>query len=131
MTDELEGDTITEFVSGGPKNYGYKTANGKVCCKVRGFTLSVHGDRQLNYDVMKSNVIDEVQSPLENPRLTNVNNPNFFTRDPSTKRIKVIPRTKKYALVFDKRVVDVETFDTVPYGFTRLPEEDVETLMQL
>ena len=34
MTDELEGDTILKFVSGGPKNYGYKTVSGKVCCKV-------------------------------------------------------------------------------------------------
>ena len=38
MTDELEGDTIPEFVSGGPKNYGHKTESGKVCCKVGGFT---------------------------------------------------------------------------------------------
>lgn len=49
MTDELEGDDhIVEFVSGGPKNYGYQTAAGKVCCKVRGFTLNVRGDKQLN-----------------------------------------------------------------------------------
>ena len=33
MTDELDdGDYITEFVSGGPKNYGYTTKSGKVCC---------------------------------------------------------------------------------------------------
>ena len=25
MTDELDGDHIVEFVSGGPKNYAYKT----------------------------------------------------------------------------------------------------------
>ena len=31
MTNELDdGDYITEFVSGGPKNYGYQTANGKI-----------------------------------------------------------------------------------------------------
>ena len=42
MTDELEdGSYITELVSGGPKNYGYTTSTGKVCCKVRGFTLNV------------------------------------------------------------------------------------------
>ena len=38
MKDELEGDYIEEFVSGGAKNYGYKTAGGKVECKVRGFS---------------------------------------------------------------------------------------------
>ena len=30
MTDELEGDVIDEFVSGGAKNYGYKTRGGKI-----------------------------------------------------------------------------------------------------
>lgn len=49
ITDELEGgDHIVEFVSGGPKNYGYTTHQGKVCCKVRGFTLNVRGHQQLN-----------------------------------------------------------------------------------
>ena len=28
MTHELDGDVITEFVSGGPKNYGYTTRQG-------------------------------------------------------------------------------------------------------
>ena len=41
MTDELDGDVITEFVSGGAKNYGYQTRGGKVVCKVHGFTLNV------------------------------------------------------------------------------------------
>ena len=36
MTNELnDNDVITEFTSAGPKNYGYKTRQGKVCCKVR------------------------------------------------------------------------------------------------
>ena len=43
MTDELDGDTITEFASGGAENYGYRTAGGKTECKVRGFTLNVRG----------------------------------------------------------------------------------------
>ena len=44
MTNELDdGDFITEFTSGGLKNYGYKTQQGKVCCKVRGFSLNVRG----------------------------------------------------------------------------------------
>ena len=32
MTEELDnGDFIVEFTSAGPKNYGYKTHQGKVC----------------------------------------------------------------------------------------------------
>ena len=41
MTGKLnDGDIITEFTSAGPKNYGYKTHQGKVCCKVKGFALN-------------------------------------------------------------------------------------------
>ncbi|CAH3029028.1 unnamed protein product [Porites evermanni] len=57
MTDELEGDVIVEFVSRGAKNYGYRTRNGKVECKVRGFTLNHRGAAVLNFDTMKRNIL--------------------------------------------------------------------------
>ena len=64
FTSELDADDyIEEFVSGGPKNYGYKTKNGHVECKVRGFRLNWEGKTQLNYNVMRQNVLDEIQSP--------------------------------------------------------------------
>lgn len=118
MTNELDdGDYITEFVSGGPKNYGYITKSGKVCCKVRGFTLNVLGSAQLNYEVMRQNVLEEIRQPLEERRNVEVLNPRFFTRDPTTKRLRVMPHVKKYGLVFDKRVVDPITFQSFPYGY--------------
>ena len=39
LTDELNGDYITSFVSGGPKNYAYRTKSGKTDTKIRGITL--------------------------------------------------------------------------------------------
>jgi hypothetical protein len=99
MTNELDDDDfITEFTSAGPKNYGYKTKRGKVCCKVRGFSLNVRGSRQLNYEVMKQNLLEELTQPLESGERRNVEvvNPNFFYRNPATKDLKVITRTKKY-----------------------------------
>jgi len=132
MTDELEGDDhIVEFVSGGPKNYGYVTEKGKICCKVRGFTLNVRGESQLNYNVMKQNVLDEIQDPQEEKRLTDVNNPHFFTRNPTTKAIKVVPRKKQYALVFDKRVVDRNSFQSFPYGYGEIDDGEDERLAEL
>jgi len=125
MTNELEdGDSITEFTSAGPKNYGYKTQQGKVCCKVRGFSLNVRGSRQLNYDVMRQNLLDEITQPLEERRNIAVVNPNFFYRNPATKQLKVAPHTKRYGLVFDKHVVDPATFMSYPYGYT---QDDVDT----
>ena len=51
--DELGGAYITEFVSGGPKNYGYLTSTGKTECKVRGFALNTEGLAHLNYAVLR------------------------------------------------------------------------------
>ncbi|KAJ8018898.1 putative DNA polymerase [Holothuria leucospilota] len=56
MTDELrkpygEGSYITEFVSGGPKNYAYKVysqdrQSSATVCKVRGITLNFSSEKQ-------------------------------------------------------------------------------------
>ena len=119
LTNEVDpGDHIVDFTSGGPKNYGYRTMNGKVECKVRGFSLgSVRGHAQLNYERLRQNVLEELVDPQENRRNIPVTNPHFFTRDATTKRLRVIPRTKEYGLVFDKRVVDRNTFKSYPYGY--------------
>ena len=61
MKDEVEGDTIVEFISGGAKNYGYQTARGKVECKVRGFTLNVRGREVLNYESMKDHILSTLE----------------------------------------------------------------------
>ena len=128
MTDELEGQGhIVEFVSGGPKNYGYVTSEGKYCCKVRGFTLNVRGQAKLNYGVMKDNILKEIKDPQDERRITVVDNPYFFNRHPATKRIKVESHPKKYGLVFDKRVIDPDTFVSYPYGYhSFLTNEDFE-----
>ena len=98
MTDELDGDVITEFVSGGAKNYGYTTRQGKVLCKVRGFTLNVRGAAVLNFQSMKDNILAELENPLDHRRTTNVVTPYYFQRDLEQKRIKVVPRIKQYGL---------------------------------
>ena len=64
MTDELDGDVITEFVSAGAKNYGYKTREGKVVCTVRGFTLNVRGLAVLNFHTMKD-ILAEFDNPQD------------------------------------------------------------------
>ena len=60
MTEELDGDVITEFVSGGSKNYGYTTRQGKGVCKVGRFTLNVRGAAVLNFQTMKDNILTEL-----------------------------------------------------------------------
>ncbi|CAH3144149.1 unnamed protein product [Porites evermanni] len=123
MTDELDGDVITEFVSGGAKNYGYTTRQGNVVCKVRGFTLNVRGSAILNFHTMKDNILSELDSPQDSRRNLNIVTPYYFQRDLEKKQIQVVPRVKQYGLVFDKRVINVTTRSSYPYGYERIGNE--------
>ena len=123
MTDELDGDVITEFVSGGAKNYGYLTRAGKVVCKVRGFTLNVRGSAILNFHTMKDNILSELNSPQDSRRHLNITTPHYFKQDLEKKQIQVVPRVKQYGLVFDKHVIHVATKSSYPYGYERIGDE--------
>ena len=127
FTSELKaGDHIVEFAAAGPKNYGYKTKDGKVECKVRGFTLNTRGQEQLNFDLLKQNVIDEVTEPTDDPREIRVHNPHKIKRDTNTKTLQTVEETKRYKVVFDKRVVDPDTFRSYPYGYEKQQLDDVD-----
>ena len=118
FTSELDADDyIEEFVSGGPKNYGYVTKKGKVECKVRGFRLNWDGKTQLNFNVMRQNVLDEIQNPQKKPRQTLVTKTHQIVRDPKHYQLYTFPDYKRYQLVYDKRVIDPATFQTYPYGY--------------
>ena len=118
FTSELDPDDhIVEFVSGGPKNYGYQTKKGHVECKVRGFRLNSEGKTQLNFDVMRQNVLDEIQKPQKKPRQTQVNKTHQIVRDPKHYKLCTFHESKFYQLVYDKRVVDPISFQTYPYGY--------------
>lgn len=129
MKDELDGDVINEFCSAGAKNYAYQTRGGNRVCKVRGFTLNVRGAAVINFETMKTNILDELQNPLQQRRTTNVVTPFFFQRDLEQKKIQLVPRVKKYGMVFDKRVINTNC-KSYPYGYRRIGQE-VELLMEL
>ena len=117
LKDELGGDYITEFVSGGPKNYAYKTEKEKVECKVRGFTLNVRGQEKLNFETVKRSILAVLKEGKSNP--VEVTNPTHFKRDVLNKGIGVVPQTKKYGVVFEKRVIDPATKSSFPFGFVQ------------
>ena len=116
-----EDDTIVEFATAGPKNYGYLTLQGKVDCKVRGFSLNARGQEQLNFDILKRNVLDELHHPQAQTRSIPIFNPHKIVRDDTTKRLQTRTEIKRYQLVASKRVVDPDDFHTYPYGFTPSP----------
>ena len=54
LTNELKEGHITTFISGGPKNYCYKTSTNKVETKIRGITLNCTAMQKVNFDVIRS-----------------------------------------------------------------------------
>jgi len=59
MTSDLKpNEIVSEFVSGGPKNYAYKTFNSvtgaeKNVCKVKGITLNYNTSQFVNFEKIK------------------------------------------------------------------------------
>lgn len=130
FTDELGGNSIVEFCSGGAKDYGYLTKKGKVECKVRGFTLNYEALQTLNYYTMRDNILKEFDQPMQQWWGMAITIPDFFDRDQTTKKIKLTERVKKYGLVFDKRVIDAATRVSTPYGYNWFGG-DAELLLSL
>lgn len=86
FTNELDdpNDYITECAAAGPKNYGYRTLKGKTECKVRGFSLNTRRQEQLNFDILKKNIIDEVTQPQPVPNSIPVFNPHKHQTPPNS-----------------------------------------------
>ena len=95
-------------------------------CKVRGFTLNTRGQTQLNFDLLKANVIDEVIAPLDELRVIPLHYPHKIKLNTDTKTLETVEETKRYRVLFDKRVVDPYTFQSCPYGYTRAEFDDVD-----
>ncbi len=114
LTDELNGDHITMFVSGGPKNYAYHTAGGKFETKVRGITLNHETAKKVNPEVMRALVY--LYTECDTKAKVTVDIPFKIIRDKKRKMIESRRMTKDYRIVYDKRVI-VGNFETLPYGY--------------
>ena len=84
---------------------------------MRGFTLKERGQKILHFTSMKDLVLNEILLPEDEPRTLTLKNPRKITRCPATKIIKTLSQEKKYKLVFDKRVIQMDSFQSFPYGY--------------
>ena len=92
LTDELDGDYITAFMSCGPKNYAYETNNNKRITKVRGITIDYATTKKLNLEVMHSLIHLYVNCHIQGKVTVDI--PFKITRDKKNKKI-ITKRTKK------------------------------------
>ncbi|XP_061170747.1 uncharacterized protein LOC133180197 [Saccostrea echinata] len=107
-TDELDGDHIIKFMSGGPKNYAYLTSKGNSILKVKGLTLNYRASNIVSLETLEKMLkkeIDEVtvSYPYKIQR----------TRD---HQVKTVPLEKQYRIVYDKRQI-LKDYNTLPYGY--------------
>lgn len=115
LTDEVPGNTITHFVTGGPKNYAYKIKcgdkNGSTSfCKVKGITLNFKNSLLINYNT----VFDMITGKSDSSVVPVVD--MKICRDITNTTLTTRQEGKDYKMVFDKRVIDKD-FITYPYGY--------------
>jgi len=125
LTDELtgygEGAYITEFTSGGPKNYAAKgicPKTGKTfeMCKVKGITLNFKNEKIVNFDTVFRKANDPTAESVF------VSDSRFVTdRDA---KLRIENRSKEYRSVLTKRRrVGNRTY---PFGYAEdLIEQDL------
>ena len=114
LTDELGGEHITVFASGGPKNYCYKTSGGKTEVKVRGITLDCTARQKVNFEVICAMVFLRVECGVTGQ--VSVDIPFRITRNTRTKEIQTKRMKKDYRVVYNKRVI-IDDYKTLPYGY--------------
>ena len=112
LTNELKpGQFIREFVSLGPKTYGYQTNDGKTCVKVKGFTLNGTASEIINFNSLIT-LLNDRSSFVTVPYL------NTLKRNKRTLQLEQVPvMNKQCRMTFDKRFILDETYKTRPYGY--------------
>lgn len=123
LTDELEeygpGSYITEFVSGGPKNYSYTVWSPSkekkfIKCKVKGFTLNYEATKLINFESMKRLILTS--------DLTGI--PIIRTNIRRSKNLHVLStRERKIYKPTSKKRKFLEDHSSIPYGHKKACKE--------
>ena len=109
LTNELKpGQYIHEFVSLGPKTYGYQTNDSKTCVKVKGFTLNGATDELVNFN--------SLLKMLDRTTVTLVPQ-SYLKRNLSSLNISDNHMTKRCKFTFSKRRIVDNEFNTLPFGY--------------
>jgi hypothetical protein len=108
MTSDLRpSESISEFVSGGPKNYEYKIVTEgkeeKTVCKVRGITLNYSASKLVNFESIRYMIL---RTGDEHLTVVNVHTEKKIKRERTWGGLVAIvtePEDKNYRISFFKR----------------------------
>ena len=97
LTNELKDGHITTFISGGPKNYCYKTSSNKIETKIRGITLNCTARQKVNFDVIRALVYLHAKCNITGQVTVDI--PFKITRETKTKNIKTKRMTTELYMI--------------------------------
>ena len=126
MTSELKPcKYISEFVSGGPKNYAYQVRNTEThtestVCKVRGITLNYSAYQLLNFERLKQMILRSTER--DTVTVHTARKINRKRAKDGNGRIQIItePEDKIYRVSFLKRR-RLHDNTSVPFGYIKGP----------
>jgi hypothetical protein len=125
-TNELPpGSYITEFVSSGPKSYGYVTDSTSIVTKLKGFTVTHSVSQSVNFDNIKALVlhfVDPEKYPLPNELKGVAALEAYYPGKIHRNRyqIKLYGKNvrKTFRVTFGKRQMEGQgSFNTLPFGY--------------
>ena len=86
--------------------------------------IKIRGRRQLNYDILKQSVLQELRDPLDGPRQIPEFNPHFITRN-KDHQLETVTQIKRYKLVFNKWAVIPNTAVSYSFGYQSTHEDTI------
>ena len=124
MTSELKlVEYISEFVSGGPKQYAYKTHNTETgaeatVCKVRGITLNYSASQLVNFERMKQLILNGTKTDTVTVHTSRKIKRKRCREHDGRIRIVTEPEDKTYRVSFLKRR-RLQENTSVPFGYIK------------
>jgi len=124
MTSELKpGEFICELVSGGQKNYAYKsvdsvTGEEKTVCKVRGITLNYSASQLVNFESIRRMILRGVGGETDTVTVHTERKIERKRGNCGMAQIVTEPEDKTYRVSFFKRR-RLHDNTSVPFGYIR------------
>ena len=126
MTSEIQPcEYISEFVSGGPKTYAYRSLNTATgaeatVCKVRGITLKYSASQLVNFERLKQMILRGTETDTVTVHTARKIKRKRGKNGDGRIRIETEPEDKTYRVSFLKRR-RLHDNTSVPFGYIKVP----------
>ena len=111
LKDEIPDRKVVEYCGLGPKNYALRMDDGDTTCRVRGFSLNYQTSQLVNFESLCGMVLVDRDREIETC------DKYALHRVSRSGAIYTGPLTKRYRMVYDKRLVLADGVHTVPWGW--------------